>query len=103
MEDEGEDEEEDEGEGGDAGPERSESGQVVGEASGEEGEGEVLLGLGLVGGGRIVVFARRRGSAGGEDPLQHCGCLGRTQRTTGLRTRRRMRVSVGNRHLVRDG
>ena len=56
--DEGKDQEKDYSECGEARPNGSESGQVIGEASGEEGEREVFLGLGLVGGGSVVVVVR---------------------------------------------
>lgn len=72
VEEEGEDEEEDEGEEEEAGQHGSGSGQVVGDAGGEEGEGQVFLGLGVVGG--VVVGVGVGGvSAGGEDAVEHFG------------------------------
>lgn len=74
VEDEGEDEEEDESEEEEARPDGSGPGQVVGDSGGEEGDGQVFFGFGIVGRYVVVFGVRVRcGSARREDTLQHFG------------------------------
>ena len=58
VKDEGKDQEKEYKEYGKARPNGCGSGQVIGEANGEEGEREVFLGLGLLGCGSIIVVVR---------------------------------------------